>query len=96
MTDTKAPVKLEVWLRRAKPEDFLMSGGIGDGKYRFGKQYMVQMEDGTWRMEQLHDELASKRYFKMVFEEGRVYVVENANEVGNLREISETERREKR
>jgi hypothetical protein len=87
MNDIKQLVKIEVRLRPAKPEDFLLSGGIGDEKYRFGKQYMVQMEDGTWRMEQLHDTVVSRRYFKMVYRESRVFVAENANEVGNIKVV---------
>lgn len=83
MTDTAQLLELKLTLRPARPDDFLMSGGSTE--YRFGKQYMVQMEDGTWRMEHLQDTVASKKYFNMIYKEGKAYVVENANDVGNIK-----------
>ena len=87
MTDTKKLQELRVMLRPARPEDFLMDGGAA--KYRFGKQFMVKMEDDTWRMERLEDTVVSKQYFSMIFKEGKAFVVDNANDIGNIQMAEE-------
>lgn len=79
-------IDLNIRVKPASREDFLIPGRSGTEKYRFGKQYIVRMDDGTWRFERFDNTAASRRYFTMVFDENRAYAIENANEIGNIYE----------
>lgn len=84
MSDTKKQRKLNLTLRAAKHEDFYYLDEKGEKRYREGLPMFVDINDGKFRIELFGTKKAKVNYFNAVFEEGRVYLVENEDGVGGI------------
>ena len=77
-------VNLNLKLRAAVAEDFFLLDKDGVKHYQTGLPYLVDINDGKFRLEKFSKSKAQVNYFKAVFNDGRVYVVENTDGVGGI------------
>ena len=78
-------LSLNLQLRQAKPQDFFLIDKATDRKvYQVGLPYLVDINDGKFRIEKFGLSKGQVSYFKAMFAEGRVYVVENTDGVGGI------------